>query len=92
MTTIGQKADYVRGATQTRTHHCHWPGCDKQVPPALYACTTHWYKLPLALRNRIWRAYKIGQEITAEPTREYVDASRAVQEWIKANHGVSTHS
>jgi len=33
---MSTKADYVRSQGQTRNHHCHWPGCDKQVPPAMW--------------------------------------------------------
>lgn len=39
------KADYVRAQGQTRPHHCHWPGCDKQVPPAMWSCKPHWFAL-----------------------------------------------
>jgi len=65
MASVGQKADYVRAKIregQTRGHHCHWPGCDKRVPPAQWGCRQHWFKLPLALRTKIWHAYRIGQE------------------------------
>ena len=58
-----EKANYVRSQTQTRDHICHWPGCNKQVPPAMWGCKAHWFKLPLPLRNAIWAAYVPGQEI-----------------------------
>lgn len=82
MTTIGQKADYVRRAGQSRNHHCHWPGCEKQVPPAMWGCKAHWFKLPQRLRNAIWRAYRPGQEIDGTPSAEYVAVSREVRQWI----------
>jgi len=41
---MSTKADYVRSQGQTRNHHCHWPGCDKQVPPAMWGCKGHWYR------------------------------------------------
>lgn len=85
MTTIGQKANYVRAAGQTRRHHCHWPGCNANVPPAMWGCRVHWYKLPLALRTRIWQMYKPGQEINGTPSREYVTVAREVQAWIAEN-------
>lgn len=78
-----EKAAYVRLQGQTRKHHCHWPGCGKNVPPAMWGCPQHWFKLPLALRNRIWRTYQPGQEADGRPTKEYLDAAKAVQEWIK---------
>jgi hypothetical protein len=79
---IGQKADYVRRSGQTRNHHCHWTGCTKQVPPAMWGCRKHWFMLPRVLRAKIWRTYKSGQEIDGTPSREYVEASLEVREWI----------
>lgn len=86
MTSIGAKAAHVREARQTRRHGCHWPGCTVQVPPAMWGCKTHWFKLPQSIRNRIWRAYRVGQEQDGRPSREYVDAAQEAQEWIRANH------
>lgn len=85
MTTIAQKADYVRGQAQARPHECHWPGCAQQVPPAMWGCRAHWYKLPRELRAKIWSAYRPGQEIDQRPSRDYVAIAREVQEWIAAN-------
>jgi hypothetical protein len=84
MATVKQKADHVRAARQTRTHHCHWPGCEKQVPPAMWGCRAHWYALPQGLRNRIWATYRPGQEDSQTPSREYVRAAIEVREWILA--------
>ena len=86
MTTIGQKADYVRRAGRTRNHECHWPGCTKQVPPAMWGCSKHWFKLPRSLRTKVWNAYRPGQEIDGSPSQEYVAIAREVQAWI-ADHG-----
>jgi hypothetical protein len=71
------KADYVRSATQTRDHHCHWPGCKKQVPPAQWGCKEHWFTLPQEIRNAIWRAFVPGQEVTMTPSRGYLAAAAA---------------
>jgi hypothetical protein len=85
--TIRDKADYVRRQPQSRSHECHWPGCSRQVPPAMWGCKTHWYALPQSLRTRVWRAYVPGQEITGTPSPEYVQVAREVQEWItKMDH------
>lgn len=86
MATISQKVDYVKGQPQTRTHHCHWPGCEKQVPPAMWGCKAHWYKLPIQLRQKIWAAYEPGQEVNGTPSARYVAAAREVQDWIAATH------
>lgn len=87
MATIGEKVDHVRAASRKGAsgHHCHWPGCDKPVPPAMWGCKAHWFKLPQALRNKVWRAYRPGQEISKTPSAEYVAVAREVQAWIAAN-------
>jgi hypothetical protein len=64
-------------------HTCHWPGCGKQVPPKLWGCREHWYRLPARLRAEIWAHYRPGQEITKTPSREYIEAAKAVQDWIR---------
>lgn len=83
-----KKVRYVKSQGQTRAHHCHWPGCKKQVPPAMWGCYYHWMKLPKALREKVWATFEPGQEVTGTPSREYVKVAREVQEWIKENHGV----
>jgi hypothetical protein len=42
--------------------------------------------LPADLRTRIWGTYRIGQETTMSPSREYVTVAREAQEWIAENH------
>ena len=76
------KADYVRSQGQTRHHHCHWPGCTAQVPPAMWGCKGHWFKLPASLRAQIWATYKPGQEVNGTPSAAYLDAAGQVQAWI----------
>jgi hypothetical protein len=76
------KSDYVRRQRQTRNHECHWPGCERQVPPAMWGCKTHWFKLPKALRDRIWLTYEPGQEIDGTPSDDYIAVAHEVQRWI----------
>jgi hypothetical protein len=83
MSTIKSKAAHVRAAPQFRKHACHWPGCPRQVPPAMWGCSEHWFALPAYLRSRVWRAYRPGQEIDLRPSREYLEVAREVQEWIE---------
>lgn len=85
MSNLPPKAQYVLRQKQDRNHTCHWPGCTKQVPPAMWGCRAHWYALPALLRVRIWRAFQCGQEKTHTPSREYVSAARDVQDWITTN-------
>lgn len=81
------KVRHVRGQGQTREHHCHWPGCDKQVPPAMWGCKAHWFRLPKALRDRVWNAYRPGQEATMTPSAEYLQVADDVQRWIREHGG-----
>lgn len=83
---IGNKVNHVRRQGQTRNHECHWPGCETQVPPAMWGCKMHWFMLPKYLRDKIWATYKIGQEITMTPSDEYLEVVMEVQRWIKENH------
>ena len=68
------------------SHTCHWPGCAKAVPPAMWGCRTHWFTLPKYLRDRIWLTYKRGQEITKTPSAAYIEAAKDVQRWIAENY------
>lgn len=63
-------------------HTCHWPGCTKEVPPAMWGCKPHWFKLPKPLRDAIWKTYVPGQEVTKTPSRQYLAAAALVQGWI----------
>ncbi len=81
---IGEKVDHVLGEArkgQVRDHHCHWPGCTRQVPPAMWGCKEHWARVPQAMRRKIWRAYQPGQEKTLTPSAEYVAAAREIRDW-----------
>jgi hypothetical protein len=81
------KPGYVRRQRQTRPHACHWPGCQAQVPPAMWGCRRHWYRLPKALRDRVWDAYVPGQERRLDPSPEYLAVAGEVQEWIREHGG-----
>ncbi len=82
------KADYVKSQEQTRDHHCHWPGCEMQVPPAMWGCRRHWFTLPKGLRDRVWAAYVPGQEVTMTPSEEYLAVASEVQAWIREHADV----
>lgn len=79
---VKHKADYVKSQGQNRNHECHWPGCGKQVPPAMWGCKTHWFKLPARLRAQVWSTYRPGQEIDMNPSEAYLKVAQKVQEWI----------
>lgn len=87
MTLRGAKVEHVLTARQTRSHTCHWPGCTLQVRPAMWGCREHWFRLPKRLRDRIWNAYRPGQEEDGRPSDDYIAAAREVRDWIAANGG-----
>lgn len=79
---LDAKKNHVRRAKQKRLHHCHWIGCQTQVPPAKWGCFKHWMMLPKRLRDKIWATYRVGQEDNWTPSREYVRVAQEVQLWI----------
>lgn len=38
-------------------------------------CRKHWFMLPIQLRNLIWANYVPGQEISKDPSPQYIDAA-----------------
>lgn len=81
--TIGDDGRYKVEAADGQ-HVCHWPGCGKPVPAAMWGCKAHWFALPKRLRDRIWATYRRGQEITKTPSPKYIEAALEVQSWIAA--------
>lgn len=94
----GNPRKYHFRGNPLRRHDCHWPGCERQVPPAKWGCQEHWYKLPPDLRSRIWRAYRAGQEEWpsgasggrggdghGRPSAGYLAVAREAQDWIEAH-------
>lgn len=64
-------------------HTCHWVGCNKEVPPSMWGCKSHWFRLPRFIRDRIWATYRTGQEITKTPSKSYLVAASAARKWIE---------
>lgn len=58
-------------------HTCHAPGCDTEVHPRLLMCWKHWRDVPYRLKKRVWDHYRSGQEVSKQPTAEYVAAAQA---------------
>ena len=83
---IQEKVKHVKSQRQSRNHVCHWIGCDEQCPPAMWGCKFHWFKLPKALRDRVWLNYRIGQEVSGNVSKAYLDAADEVEKWIKQNN------
>lgn len=70
------------GAHTPMVHTCHWPGCTAPVPPKMWGCAPHWFRLPHFLRAAVWRHYVPGQEITKTPSVKYLVVAGLVQAWI----------
>lgn len=89
LTRLFQKVQYVTAEAAKKNqdrHHCHWPGCKLNVPPAKWGCKRHWFMLPQRIRSLIWQTFKPGQEKTKTPSAEYVAVAREAQDWIKENY------
>jgi hypothetical protein len=71
--------------SEAMTHRCHWPGCEVEVEPKFWGCPPHWFSLHVRLRDRIWKHYRRGQEVTKDPSPEYLQAARDVRDWIIEN-------
>lgn len=54
----------------------------------MWDCRKHWFALPKPLRDKIWRTYVPGQEITKTPSVEYLAAAREAQDWIAARNEI----
>ena len=63
-------------------HTCHWDGCTKEVPPAMWGCKGHWFALPKFLRDQVWASYVPGQEKIKTPSEKYLLVAALVQLWI----------
>lgn len=49
--------------TTTTTKVCLHTNCDTEIAGGRLACRSHWYELPVSLRNEIWRHYRAGNTI-----------------------------
>lgn len=58
-------------------HHCHAVGCMVLVSPRLLMCLKHWNMVPRLQQARVWASYRRGQEVTKDPSPEYLEAMRA---------------
>ncbi len=57
-------------------HACHAHGCKTSIPPKIFACRAHWFKLRKQMRDAIWREYRPGQERDKEPSLRYLCVQR----------------
>ena len=57
-------------------HTCHATDCEVSVPPEMWGCRTHWFMVPKPIRDRIWRAYRVGQCDDMNPSADYCEAAK----------------
>jgi hypothetical protein len=69
------------------SHTCHAQDCNVPVPPKMFMCRSHWYRLPKSYRDRVWATYMPGQEIRKDPTAAYMVASYEAIKWIAEKEG-----
>lgn len=58
------------------SHTCHAIGCEKRVPPTMFMCKSHWFKVPKFLRDGIWATYRPGQCDDWNITPEYAEVAK----------------
>lgn len=64
-------------------HYCHATGCKRPVPPRMFMCAPDWRRLPPSLRAAVWRYYRPGQEVSKDPSPEYLQAARAAISYLE---------
>jgi hypothetical protein len=64
-------------------HTCHAHGCAVAVPPKMFMCRTHWFKLPKGMRTAIWAEYVPGQEVTKTPSAAYLVVANMAINWLR---------
>lgn len=57
-------------------HTCHAFDCNVSVPPEMFMCRSHWFKVSPATRKAIWRHYRAGQCDDKRPSIEWLEAAR----------------
>lgn len=53
----------------------------------MFMCARHWFKLPTAMRKRIWATYRPGQCDDWNITHEYAEAARDAVKFIAEKEG-----
>lgn len=64
-------------------HECPGGGCTERIGSDRLACRNCWFRLPKALRNEIWEAYR--NRVGPEGYRRHRNAVQAAVEWYVEN-------
>jgi len=67
-------------------HKCHCPHCTRSVAPKFFGCGQCWFALPKAMRDSIWASYRPGQEVSKDPSPEYLEVARKAVEYLREHH------
>lgn len=68
---------------RTIVHRCHWPTCITPVPPRMWGCRKHWRMIPQILKDKLWKAYVVRQEVNKNPTMEYLQVAMEIRLWAR---------
>jgi hypothetical protein len=52
-------------------------------------CYKHWRMVPKALQQRVWATYRPGQEVTKDPSPEYLVAALAAVDAVADKEGIN---
>lgn len=75
--------------TEPPSHTCHATGCTTEVPERYLMCRRHWWMVPRGMQQRLWQVYRPGQEITKDPSPEYLDVAMEIIHYVSRKEGRS---
>ena len=63
-------------------------GCKTPVPPKMFMCRSHWFRLPKPMRDAVWSVYRPGQEIDKDPSPEYINVTTRAIRFLGVKEGL----
>ena len=63
-------------------HICHARGCTTKTHPRMFMCKKHWHMIPKSLQKELWAVYVPGQEISKNPTHEYLEVAYKLIDYV----------
>jgi hypothetical protein len=70
---------------------CRCIGCSAAIDPEKLTCRKHWFLVPKALRDAVWRHYRPGQGI-GDASAEYLRAAADAIEHVARTEGRPTRN
>ena len=74
--TLQAREDVAAQTKAAMVHRCHAKDCTQAVPPKMLMCKHHWAMVPKHLQRAVWQHYRAGQEVTKDPSPEYLAAAQ----------------